>query len=197
MLIPFLFLHKNICCGEIRKILCGYPLLSVAMISWLLTELLDNIDCINGEHIPDKTVHAWDKSESVHFVHAWTHIILFAWCGPNEKMYIMICTQRRLRSACTSAQSDQNLLCLPQEILAPWLLSKQLREDSDQTAGMCRVIRLHWSTYPKVWFLMLWPDAVAKSCWLSGKQCRSWLSRLIWVYTVWPGIFIRTFMVNT
>ena len=29
--ISFLFLHKNICCGEIRKILCGYPLLSVAM----------------------------------------------------------------------------------------------------------------------------------------------------------------------
>ena len=52
MLISFLFLHENICCGysleaphrgasneyhnicfhgEIRKILCGYPLLSVAM----------------------------------------------------------------------------------------------------------------------------------------------------------------------
>ena len=39
MLTSFLFLHENICCGthnicfrgEIRKILCGYPLLSVAM----------------------------------------------------------------------------------------------------------------------------------------------------------------------
>ena len=40
MLGSFLFLNGNICCGyaletpprEIRKILCGYPLLSVAMI---------------------------------------------------------------------------------------------------------------------------------------------------------------------
>ena len=50
MLISFLFLHENKCCGysleapgthnisfrgEIRKVLCGYPLLSVAMVNHL------------------------------------------------------------------------------------------------------------------------------------------------------------------
>ena len=47
----------NICFhGEIRKILCGYPLLSVAMaqsdqgLHCLLTESLDTAECMNGEH---------------------------------------------------------------------------------------------------------------------------------------------------
>ena len=47
-----------------------------------LTELLENIECINGEQMPGGVLaHAWDESESVLFAHARRHI--FNWRGIN------------------------------------------------------------------------------------------------------------------
>ena len=72
MLISFLFLNENICCGysleaprrgasneyhnicfrrEIRKILCGYPILSVAM----FIHTVVSSDCVSGQKRPNQT----------------------------------------------------------------------------------------------------------------------------------------------
>ena len=52
-----------------------------------------------------------------------------------------MCTQRSLRSAYASAQSDQNLRCLPEGALAPWL-PKKCPAKTDQTARMRSLIRV-------------------------------------------------------
>ena len=41
--------------------------------------------------------------------------------SPSEKVPSHMCAQRRLRSACASAQSDQSLRCPREESLHPWL----------------------------------------------------------------------------
>ena len=51
-----------------------------------------------------------------------------------------MCAQRRLKSACVSAQSDQSLRYPHEETLHPWLSS----EDSDQAARIRKVtLRKH------------------------------------------------------
>ena len=66
-----------------------------------------------------------------------------------------MCTQRRLKSACASAQSDQSLCSPLEETLHPWQ-AKMHREDSDQTARMRRLIWIFsGNTYPKLRFLTL------------------------------------------
>ena len=52
--------------------------------------------------------------------------------------------QRRLKSACASAQSDQSLRCPHEETLNSWLSKKGPSEDSDQTARMRR-LNLRWA----------------------------------------------------
>ena len=50
-----------------------------------------------------------------------------------------MCAQRRLKSACTSAQSDRSRLC-PQEETASLAIQNAPSEDSDQTSRMRRLI---------------------------------------------------------
>ena len=52
--------------------------------------------------------------------------------GKKSDMSCDMCTQERLKSACTSDKSDLSLHCLRQETMLPWL-SKCARKDSDQT----------------------------------------------------------------
>ena len=47
-----------------------------------------------------------------------------------------MCGQRRLKSACASAQADLSLRCPHEELLHHWLLQNAHSEDSDQTACM-------------------------------------------------------------
>ena len=51
-----------------------------------------------------------------------------------------ICVQRRLRSACASAQSDQSLRRPHEETLHLWISKNTPSEDSDWTAVVHRLI---------------------------------------------------------
>ena len=51
-----------------------------------------------------------------------------------------MCAQRRLRSACAAAQSDQSLRCPLKETLHPGTIQNAPREDSDQIA-----LNLRWA----------------------------------------------------
>ena len=59
--------------------------------------------------------------------------------GTEQFLQDCMCAQRRLRSACASAQADQSHLCPLEDALHPWL-STMLCEDSDQTARMRMLI---------------------------------------------------------
>ena len=73
----------------------------------------------------------------------------------HEKMYLLICAQRRLNSVCASAQSHHNLRCPHEETIA-LVIQNAPSEDSDQTARMRRLIRIFTGrTCPKVRFLTL------------------------------------------
>ena len=76
-------------------------------------------------------------------------LIWNVWAKTWENVPFDVCTQRRLTSACASAQSDQSIRCPHEETLQP-------SADSDQTARMCRLIWIFAGrTCPKVRFLML------------------------------------------
>ena len=62
----------------------------------------------------------------------------------SENVSLGMCTQRRLKSACTSAQSDQGLLCLCEETLHPWL-SKMFPEKILVSLRKHRLISAHMS----------------------------------------------------
>ena len=51
-----------------------------------------------------------------------------------------ICAQRRLRSACVSAQSDESLRCTLEDDLHLWLPTVTCEDRSDQTMQMGRLI---------------------------------------------------------
>ena len=64
-------------------------------------------------------------------------------------------TQRKLKSACASVQSDQSSLS-PWRNLASLAIQNALSEDSDQTAHLRSLIRIFAGrTCPKFYFLML------------------------------------------
>ena len=57
----------------------------------------------------------------------------------HEKTYLLMCVQRRLKSACTSTQSDQVfLICMKK--LASLAIQNAPSKDSDQTVWMPRLI---------------------------------------------------------
>ena len=75
------------------------------------------------------------------------------WAATWENVPSNMCAQRRLKSACASAQSDQSLRCPHEETLYPWL--SKLRP----LKILIRLCRLIWifvgRTYSKVRFLTL------------------------------------------
>ena len=99
------------------------------------------------------TVRAWGTSR---FFLQQATIRAAAW----ENVLSDICAQRRLKSACASAHSDQSLRCPHKETLHPWLFNAP-SEDSDQTARMRRLIWIfagrtcskgRFLTSPLIWF---------------------------------------------
>ena len=69
------------------------------------------------------SLFAQTKSASDKEPHLW-----FYWAihePPHDKTNKMTCAQRRLRSACVSAQSDQSRHCPNEEALGPWLPSER------------------------------------------------------------------------
>ena len=66
---------------------------------------------------------------------------LLIWATAWQNQRNDLCTQQRLRSACTSAQSDQSLLCAQWVAKDPRFLHAD-SEDSDQTGQMPRLIRV-------------------------------------------------------
>ena len=75
----------------------------------------------------------------------------------REETYPLdMCAQRKLKTACTSAQTDQCLRYPHEETLHPWLSKNEPCEESDQTARMRRLIWIFTRhTCPKVRFLTL------------------------------------------
>ena len=72
------------------------------------------------------------------------------------KKYLLMCIQCRLKSACTSVQSDQSLLPMWRNI-ASLAIQNAPSEDSDQTAQMCRLLWiLVGHTLHKVCLVTLW-----------------------------------------
>ena len=71
----------------------------------------------------------------------WDHIRAAA----RQNQQNNLCAQRRLRSACTSAQSDQSLRCPHEEELGPWLpTQRQWRLWSDCAAAQAE-LSLIWA----------------------------------------------------
>ena len=61
----------------------------------------------------------------------------------SDKTNKMMCTQRKLRSAFTSAQSDQSLRCPHEETMGPWLFL-ECTAKTDHTGQMPRIV---WVNY--------------------------------------------------
>ena len=62
----------------------------------LLTDSLDTTECINGDQVPRWDFeHAFDESESIHFVHVWRHI--FIWGGPFDVILLRIDSEGNLK----------------------------------------------------------------------------------------------------
>ena len=89
----------------------------------------------------------WEKRKR-YMINKWA----CTWQNQQNDM----CTQRRLRSAWASAQSDQNLHCLHEEALGPWL-SLERTAKNDQTGWMPRLIWVFTGrTGHIVGFVMFW-----------------------------------------
>ena len=76
---------------------------------------------------------------------------------PRYKIFIQncMCAQRRHRSACASAQSDQSLCCLPEDILDPWLCPAKTLIRLRGCAGWSESsLNAHAHLYE-----LLWPDS--------------------------------------
>ena len=58
----------------------------------------------------------------------------------RENVQSNMCAQRRLKSACASTQSNQNLRRPDEATLHPYLSQNAQGEDSDQATQMCRLI---------------------------------------------------------
>ena len=98
----------------------------------------------------------------------WGYIfcVLLTWAGAQHFLQDCIYAQQRLGSAYTFTHADQNLHCLPENILDPWLptecpaktLDRLLRCTGWQTMQMCSLI---WITCSLV------ENAVARFIWNS------------------------------
>ena len=63
----------------------------------------------------------------------------------SENVPSDMCAQRRLRSACATAQADQSLRCPLKETLQAQLSNNAISEDSDQTANAQGDLNLRWA----------------------------------------------------
>ena len=88
---------------------------------------------------------------------------------PHDKTNKMMCTQRTLRSAWASAQSDQSILCTQKVVKGPMFIHAD-SEDSDQTGRIPRLICLRWAprTCHLVGFVMQWLMLYKNRLWLFG-----------------------------
>ena len=106
---------------------------------------------------------------NVRYLHSWraaskTKLLKFLWLSMNIKKWATswrnqqsgICTQRRLRLAWASTQSDQSSLCTQWVAKDPGFLQAD-SEDSDQTGRMPRLIWVFAGrTCHFVGFVMRW-----------------------------------------
>ena len=82
---------------------------------------------------------------------SFMHFLCSIWARTFENVPSCMCAQRRLKSACASAYSDQCLCCPPEEIMHPWL--SKMRPEK---IFMRRLIRIFaCRTYPRVRFLSM------------------------------------------
>ena len=68
-------------------------------------------------------------------------VSLLGWAVTRAKVPSDICDERRLKSACASAQSGESIHCPNEETVYPWLSNNAPSEDSYQ---ILRIRRLIW-----------------------------------------------------
>ena len=86
---------------------------------------------------------------------------LFTFEPQRVKTHLLTCVERRLKSACASAQSDQSPRCRHEETLHPLTIQKVPSVDSNQTERMCMLIL--------TWALMCHVEAQFSSLWVNPR----------------------------
>ena len=100
----------------------------------------------------------------------------------SENIPSDMCVQRRLKSACTSAQSDQSLRLPHQETFQPWLSKMRAVKILIRVRNAQSDLNLHWAHISEGRFL----DVTAKI--KRARQCASCRQKM-WVYLSEKRVF--------